>query len=1218
MAGPRTVRLFVSSPGDVEPERQRTEVVAERLNGIYPDSIRFEVIRWENKFYTADRSFQPQISEASECEIVIGIFWTRLGSELPPDFVKMPDGSPYPSGTAYEVLSAIEKKKEKGLGAGVAAKDEVHPDVYIFQKLAPPFPAPKDERDLAVLDTQWRLLGSFIDRWFRTHEGHFLAAFHNFSTTDQFEEQIEKLLRQWMAEHVLGPQAPTWPIATLGSPYCGLDAFDLTHSTVFFGRSRDIRRATEKLKTAARSGAAQAARDEAFTADTVGSKTGLAFLVIVGASGVGKSSLARAGLVPRLTTPGFVPEVDRWRVAIMRPSEAATPFEALAQALFARAGRSPGKGAARCDGLPEIADGDFRKAADLAEVWLGGSLSTRAIEGALDRISESERAFGNFDRPIRTALMLVVDQLDDLFLPEVSQERTARFAALLTALAATGRVWIVATLRAALYERYLTETAFEQLRDCGVFYELGPPSRADFIDIVRKPAEAAGLTFGRNTDGEFLDEKILADAADPDTLPLLQFTLDSLFDERKTVGDKAELTFAAYEAIGGVDGAIDRAAEAALQELKTEEEKEALPRLLRQLVVASGSPAESGEMAMAIRTVPYDIAASTPQATKLVKVLENARILTSEGGGDGATIRVTHQRAVESWRRAREIVRANMDFYRIRRDIEDGYKHWSARGRKSDFLLPAGLPLAEAESVATRFRDEIPPELQDYVKVSGQRARLRQRLTAAAAVVFACVAIAAVFFWKQSERGLVAATDAISALVQVISEDIRPLAQLDTVEELVTQARKSINQFGGVWESDDIRKQHARTYLLVANIDWDRGDLAQMLKDANSALTLLDRLVANGDLESLLLRADAYRLVGVSSFEAENRDDARNRYQQGIADDVLLLDRNPNPDLKWRAQRSLADLYQDLGDVMLSRYNQPRDAIALYDKCAALRKSLIDTGHKSPAFIHDLAWAENKHGDVLVRLGDDASALKSFSLARDELEGLHDYLWDNLIWAYNLSLIYNNVGLIDRRQKRFAEAIGAFDSAEKLAKRVVDHDPKNLGRRAALSWTKLNRSEALFRWALETKDMSMLQKAKAGFTESNEETAVDAKQAPLEARVQLGYFRGRAYIAAIDATMKEWSDDNAGAAAGFAEAANLIISKYLPHVNEFPRRDYLSEAIEYLDWAANADASGGNSADARRRLEQAGILIARYRDILGDKVSATLQEKVENDLAKLH
>src|SRR6516162_2943989 len=117
MAGPRTVRLFVSSPGDVEPERQRTEVVAERLNGIYPDSVRFEVIRWENKFYTADRSFQPQISEASECEIVIGIFWTRLGSELPPDFVKMPDGSPYPSGTAYEVLSAIERKK-RGLAQG--------------------------------------------------------------------------------------------------------------------------------------------------------------------------------------------------------------------------------------------------------------------------------------------------------------------------------------------------------------------------------------------------------------------------------------------------------------------------------------------------------------------------------------------------------------------------------------------------------------------------------------------------------------------------------------------------------------------------------------------------------------------------------------------------------------------------------------------------------------------------------------------------------------------------------------------------------------------------------------------------------------------------------------------------------------------------------------------------------------------------------------------
>ena len=78
----RVVHLFVSSPGDVDAERKRVEFVAERLNGLFAGVARFETIRWETKFYAAHKSFQPQIREASDCDIIIGIFWARLGSEL--------------------------------------------------------------------------------------------------------------------------------------------------------------------------------------------------------------------------------------------------------------------------------------------------------------------------------------------------------------------------------------------------------------------------------------------------------------------------------------------------------------------------------------------------------------------------------------------------------------------------------------------------------------------------------------------------------------------------------------------------------------------------------------------------------------------------------------------------------------------------------------------------------------------------------------------------------------------------------------------------------------------------------------------------------------------------------------------------------------------------------------------------------------------------------
>ena len=158
----RTVRLFVSSPGDVEDERKRVEFVAERLNGEYAGVARFETIRWETKFYKAHDTFQKQIPEAADCDIVIAVFWARLGSELPPEFPPMPDGRPYPSGTAYEVLTAlwarqrIESDKEEGKPAGPL------PDVYVFQKKTPPFPPPRDERELSLVDVQWKQLKGFF------------------------------------------------------------------------------------------------------------------------------------------------------------------------------------------------------------------------------------------------------------------------------------------------------------------------------------------------------------------------------------------------------------------------------------------------------------------------------------------------------------------------------------------------------------------------------------------------------------------------------------------------------------------------------------------------------------------------------------------------------------------------------------------------------------------------------------------------------------------------------------------------------------------------------------------------------------------------------------------------------------------------------------------------------------------------------------------------
>src|SRR5690242_19435142 len=90
----RAVRVLVSSPSDVAAERGRAQSVAAKLNREYEGLVRFETVLWEEHFYTADRSFQPQIAESVACDVVVSIFWTLIGTELPPDFQRLPDGRP--------------------------------------------------------------------------------------------------------------------------------------------------------------------------------------------------------------------------------------------------------------------------------------------------------------------------------------------------------------------------------------------------------------------------------------------------------------------------------------------------------------------------------------------------------------------------------------------------------------------------------------------------------------------------------------------------------------------------------------------------------------------------------------------------------------------------------------------------------------------------------------------------------------------------------------------------------------------------------------------------------------------------------------------------------------------------------------------------------------------------------------------------------------------
>lgn len=243
------------------------------------------------------------------------------------------------------------------------------------------------------------------------------------------------------------------------------------------------------------------------------------------------------------------------------------------------------------------------------------------------------RKRGGFDCHQRANLLLLVDQLENIFGSGVTDDQRSAFARILFSLSSTRRIWVVSTLRSDLYHRMITPGGFITLKDAGADFDLAKPGEAELIEIVHKSGTATGLVYESNPQsGERLEDRILKDAKGENALPLLEFTLDRLFKDRSIVDGETRLTFAAYEAMGGLDGAIDQTAEHAVRQFG-KRELAALPRLLRMLAAPvhdrRAGPAGGGELTarpMPVHEVVHDTATSA-----LVNALIDARIIVVTG-----------------------------------------------------------------------------------------------------------------------------------------------------------------------------------------------------------------------------------------------------------------------------------------------------------------------------------------------------------------------------------------------------------------------------------------------------------------------------------------------------------------------------------------------------------------------------------------------------------
>ncbi len=447
-----------------------------------------------------------------------------------------------------------------------------------------------------------------------------------------------------------GTNAPHRPRTDVRNPYRGLEPFQEADAQDFHGR-------------------------ETLVAEMVEALSEHRLLTVVGPSGIGKSSVVRAGLVPALRA-GAIDGSEQWLVADLFPGT--RPFEELAAALR-------------------------RVAVDTTD-----DLRTELRSSPAGLVACVQRLL-----PAGSELLLLVDQFEELFTQTADEEARRAFLALLAATVTdpASRIRIVVTLRADFLDRPLRDASFAEVMRPSLV-TVRAPTRDELASAVREPAAGVGVAV---EDG-FVDRIVDDTEGEPGALPLLQYLLAEIFATR----DANRLTLNDYVAAGGVRGAIGRKAEEVYLGLDSGQRDTAREVFLR-LVTVDEDDEDTRRRVRVGEVSRLGTDGTDPQG--VLNAFGRVRLLTFDNDPvtRGPTVEVAHEALIDEWDRFRGWIDAVRDDLLTRRRITASVQEWEDGARDPSFLL-RGARLETAERFERSSGLSLTDDERTYVATSREAA----------------------------------------------------------------------------------------------------------------------------------------------------------------------------------------------------------------------------------------------------------------------------------------------------------------------------------------------------------------------------------------------------------------------------------------------------------------------------------------------------------------
>ena len=452
----------------------------------------------------------------------------------------------------------------------------------------------------------------------------------------RYEQALPELLAALPGKRKIGT-FDVFDVDKIPNPFKGLEAFQQTDADFFFGRERLIEKSLHRLR-----------QDRP-----------IRFLGVVGASGSGKSSLVRAGVIPVLRKGEKLPGSEQWRIAMLTPGM--NPVDALARRL-----------------APLIEDQDQ----DEIEANLRSNVAN--VDALIDAAAGDTR------------LLLVVDQFEEVFTRAGQSERDL-FLDMMHRVITTpqGKGTVLITMRADFFDHIGHYPALAEVFEQENMVIVTEMRGSELLRTIEGPAHAVRLEYDRG-----LPQRILEDVQrQPGSLPLLQYALTELYKHRE--GNR--LTTAAYNQIGGVQQALASHAETIYQELNAAQRGILRRILLRLIEVSSSGEATRRRVARADLTFRDVSDEAVQEVLELMTAAESRLLITSReiraSDDDSAPtiwVEVSHEALIREWDRFQEWVADNVESLRYGSELLQSAQDWQQSNHDNAYLL-TGNRLVRAE-----------------------------------------------------------------------------------------------------------------------------------------------------------------------------------------------------------------------------------------------------------------------------------------------------------------------------------------------------------------------------------------------------------------------------------------------------------------------------------------------------------------------------------------